>query len=106
MSPKKGGLHATLVPSLSRNFLPRNTDLEDLLSEELPAAMWHVYFDECKALEDASGENELGLSKNSLWDEDERPSLEKLEKANDFKTPKKVQLGPTTQQDIIGLKLD
>ena len=45
MSPKKGGSHATLVLSLPRNILPRNAELEDLLKEDRPVAMWHVCFD-------------------------------------------------------------
>ena len=84
MSPKKGGLHTTLVPCLSRIFSPRKMDLEDLLKKECLVAMWHVYFDECKALEDPSGENELGLSKTPSWDADYTHLLKNSRKPRKF----------------------
>jgi hypothetical protein len=95
MSPKKGGLHATVSPSLPVSLLPRNTELSDLLNDVSPVEMWHVFFDECRALEASSGANELGLDKSEEErdrEERDRPSLYKLEKANDFKTPRKVRV--------------
>ena len=54
--------------------------------------MWHIYFNECKAAEDSTGDNELGSGPGVPQENDERPSLEFLEKANDFHTPKKVKV--------------
>jgi hypothetical protein len=91
MSAKKGGVHAVLCPEPSRNCVPdNNKDLEELLDDARPASVWHVFFGECNAAEDAAGENELGTSSDISWEAVERPSLENLERANDFKTPKKV----------------
>jgi hypothetical protein len=92
MSPKKGSLHATLVPRLPRNCIPKNMALEELLNEERPVSMWHVCFNECNASEEATGDNELGTISEVSWEAIERPSLDSLERANDFKTPKKVKV--------------
>ena len=61
MSPKKGAYMLRWFPACRKTFyLGSNTDIEDLLSnQERLVAIWHVYFDECKALEGALGENEL-----------------------------------------------
>jgi hypothetical protein len=93
MSSKKGASHDTLLPKLNANCIPADKELVDLLSDERPVAMWHVYFDGCNTLEEATGENELEAPHDTSWEEAvERPSLEDLERANDFKTPRKVRL--------------
>jgi hypothetical protein len=56
--------------------------------------MWHVYFDGCNTVEESTGQNELEAPNDASWEAVERPSLEDLEKANDLKTPRKVQLMP------------
>ena len=104
--PKKGSLYATLGPTrLPRNYVPKNKALEDLLNDERPVPMWHVYFDECKAAEDPTGDNELGSGPGVSWEDDERPSLEFLEKANDFHTPKKVKVSPLYNEGTEPLNL-
>jgi hypothetical protein len=65
-----------------------------LLYDERPVAMWHVHFDDCNTPEDATGENELEPVRNDSWEAIQHPSLEELERANDFKTPKKVRVLP------------
>ena len=103
MSPRKGSMHATLVPRLDRSCVPKNKTIEDLLNEEKPISVWHVYFDECNAMEEAAGENELEAPRDLSWEADDRPSLEHLEKANDFKTPRKVKVNPTyMDRDVWG----
>jgi hypothetical protein len=94
MSSKKGGMHATLLPTLSGICIPADKALVDLLSNEIPITMWHVYFDKCKTAEEATGQNELEAPKDLLWDAVKHPSLEVLERANNFKTPRKVQVMP------------
>jgi hypothetical protein len=118
MSPKKGAMHATLLPTLGCNFIPADVKLANLLSEERPVAMWHVYFDGCNASEEVTGDNELQSSKDDAWEYLHHPSLDELEKANDFKTPRKVrvkldmksedgrqpiQLGPINSLDLTRL---
>ena len=105
MCPKKGSLYATLGPRLPRNCVPKNKALEDLLNDERPVPMWHVYFDECKAAEDSTGDNELGAGLGVSWGDDDRPSLAFLEKANDFHTPKKVKVSPLYNEGTMPLKL-
>jgi hypothetical protein len=93
MAPKKGAIHANLLPTLKGRYVPSDVILADLLEDERPVSMWHVYFDGCNASEEATGENELqGTGYDSSWDHLQRPSLDELERANDFKTPKKVRL--------------
>jgi hypothetical protein len=94
MSSKKGASQATLLPKLNANCIPADKELVDLLSDERPVAMWHVYFDGCNTLEESTGENELEAPHDTSWEAVERPSLEDLERANDFKTPRKVRLMP------------
>jgi hypothetical protein len=119
MSPKKGAMHVTLFPTLGLNYIPADVNLSDLLSEERPIAMWHVYFDGCNASEEATGNNELQAAKDESWEYMHHPSLKnELEKANDFKTPQKVrvkldmktkdvrqpiQLGPINSLDLTCL---
>jgi hypothetical protein len=118
MSPKRGAMHATLLPTLGCNYIPADVKLADLLSEERPVAMWHVYFDGCNASEEATGDNELQAPKDDTWEYLHHPSLDELEKANDFKTPRKVrvkldmkseggrqpiQLGPINSLDLTRL---
>ena len=66
--------------------------------------MWHVYFDECNALEEAAGENELEAPRDVSWEAIKCPSLENLlERANNFKTPKKVRVNPGyMDRDVFG----
>jgi hypothetical protein len=52
--------------------------------------MWHVYFDGCNTSEEATGNNELQAAMDESWEYMHHPSLDELEKANDFKTPRKV----------------
>jgi hypothetical protein len=93
MAPKKGAMHANLLPTLKGSYVPSDVILADLLEDERPVSMWHVCFDGCNASEEATGENELqGTGCDSSWDHLQRPSLDELERANDFKTPKKVRL--------------
>ena len=49
-------------------------------------------FNECDAVEEATGDNELGTTSEVSWEAVERPSLDSLERANDFKTPRKVKV--------------
>jgi hypothetical protein len=92
MSSKKGSMHATLVPRLPRNCIPKNKVPEDLLNDERLVPMWHVCFDECEAAEEAAGNNKLGSGPGVSREDVDRPSLDFLERANDFHTPKKVKL--------------
>jgi hypothetical protein len=94
MAPKKGAIHATLLPSLGVHCIPSDKDLAVLMDDERPVATWHVYFDGCNTSEEATGENELEAPKDVSWEAIQRPSLEDLERANDFKTPKKVRVLP------------
>jgi hypothetical protein len=92
MAPKKGATHANLRPALKGSHIPSDVILADLLEEERPVAMWHVCFDGCNVSEEATGENELQGTGYDSWDHLQRLSLDELERANDFKTPKKVRL--------------
>jgi hypothetical protein len=56
MSPKRGAMHAALLPMLGFNYIPSDVKLADLLSDERPVFMWHVYFDGCNASEKATGD--------------------------------------------------
>jgi hypothetical protein len=94
MSPKKGAMHTTLEPKLAGMCVPSDKALVDLLNDERPVAMWHVYFDGCNTTETLTGYNELETPKDVSWEAIDRPSLEDLERANDFKTPRKVCLMP------------
>jgi hypothetical protein len=100
MSPKKGAVHANLLPTLQGNFIPSDVTLSDLLDDERPVAMWHVYFDGCNASEESTGKNELQSFEYDTWEHLQRPSLDELERANDFKTPKKVRLHFDLEQEI------
>jgi hypothetical protein len=100
MSPKKGAVHAHLLPTLKGNFVPADVSLSDLLDDERPVAMWHVYFDGCNASEESTGDNELQASTHDSWEHLQRPSLDELERANDFKTPKKVRLHFDLEQEV------
>ncbi len=109
MSAKKGGLHATLLPTLRENCIPADKGLGDLLADERPIAMWHVYFDGCNTSEASTGHNELKGVRGDTWDSQDRPSLEDLEIANDFKTPKKVRLLPEfsePEEELEDVQLD
>ena len=107
MSPKKGSVHATLLPRLPRNCLPKHKVLDDLLNDTRPVSMWHVCFNECNAAEESTGHNELGTSSEVAWETDEDPSLETLERANDFKTPKKVRVASVfMKQELYGSRLN
>jgi hypothetical protein len=66
----------------------------DLLNDEHPAAMLHVYIDGCNTVEEITGQNELEASNDASREAIEHPSLEDLERTNDFKTPRKVRLMP------------
>jgi hypothetical protein len=56
---------------------------------------WHVYFNKnCKRVEEATGHNKPEAPQDFSWDAVDRPSLKDLERANDFKTPKKVRVMP------------
>jgi hypothetical protein len=90
MASKKGAMHATLLPKLDGNCIPSDKALSDLLEDERPVAMWHVYFDGCNTVEETTGANELAAPKDVSWEAIDRPSLEDLERANNFKTPRKV----------------
>jgi hypothetical protein len=60
MSSKKGAMHdATLLPTLNGNCIPADKELVDLLNDEQPVAMWHVYFDGYNTMEENTGQNEL-----------------------------------------------
>jgi hypothetical protein len=56
--------------------------------------MWHVYFDGCNTTEETTGFNELEAPQDDTWEAIDRMSLEDLERANDFKTPRKVRMMP------------
>jgi hypothetical protein len=102
MSPKKGAMHATLLPTLGYSYIPGDVTLDDLLRDERPVAMWHVYFDGCNASEEATGEdNELQPTKDDAWEYLHHPSLDELEKANDFKTPRKVRVKLDMKSEVI-----
>jgi hypothetical protein len=94
MSPKKGAMHATLEPKLTAICAPSDKAFVDLLNDKRPVAMWHVYFDGCNTTKESIGQNELEAPKDVSWEAIERPSLEDLERANDFKTPRKVRMMP------------
>jgi hypothetical protein len=101
MSPKKGAMHATLFPTLGFNYIPSDVKLADLLNDERPVAMWHVFFDGCNASEEATGANELHFSKDEAWEYLHHPSLDELEKANDFKTPRKVRVKLDLKNEVV-----
>jgi hypothetical protein len=90
MASKKGVMHTTLLPKLDGICIPSDKELSDLLDDERPVAMWHVYFDGCNTVEETTGANELAAPKDALWEAIDRPSLEDLERANNVKTPRKV----------------
>ena len=106
MSPKKGSIHATLFPRLPRNCIPNDKALEDLLNDERSVPMWHVHFDECKAAEEATGDNELGSGPGVSWEDADRPSLDFLERANDFHTPRKVKVSSLYDASSELMKLE
>jgi hypothetical protein len=101
MSPKKGVMHATLLPMLGCSYIPVDITLDDLLRDERPVVMWHVYFDSCNASEEATGNNELQPPKDDAWEYLSHPSLDELEKANDFKTPRKVRVKLDMKSEFI-----
>jgi hypothetical protein len=95
MSSKKGAMHAMLLPNkLDGNCIPANTELIDLLNDERPVAMWHVYFDGCNTVKEATGYNELDAPTDLSSEAVNHPSLEDFERANYFKTPRKVHVMP------------
>jgi hypothetical protein len=106
MSSKKGGMHATLLPKLDERCIPSDKALVDLLDDERPIAMWHVYFDGCNTVEDATGQNELDAPSDLSWEVLARPSLEDLERANDFKTPRKVRVMPGFSDPVDFYKME
>jgi hypothetical protein len=57
MSPKKGVMHAMLLPKLDGNRVPSDKEIADLLDDEPPVSMWHMYFDGCNTSDDATREN-------------------------------------------------
>jgi hypothetical protein len=68
VSSKKGAMHATLEPTLVGNYVPSDKALVDLLNDERPVAMWHVYFDGHNTAEETTGHNELEAPKDVLWE--------------------------------------
>jgi hypothetical protein len=106
MSSKKGAMHATLLPKLDVHCIPEDKALVDLLNDERPVAMWHVYFDGCNTVEEVSGANELDAPTDLSWEAVDRPSLEDLERANDFKTPRKVRVMPGFVEQIVTYKME
>jgi hypothetical protein len=94
MSSKKGGTHATLLPKLDVNCIPADKELVDLLNDERPVAMRHIYIDGCNTVEETTCQNELEVPNDVSWEAIKCPSLEDLERANYFKTPRKVRLMP------------
>jgi hypothetical protein len=92
MAPKKGTTHANLPPALKGSHIPSDVILSDLLKDERLVDMWHVHFDGCNASEEGTRENKLQGTGYDSWDHLQRPSLDELERANNFKTPKKVRL--------------
>jgi hypothetical protein len=71
MSAKQGGMHDTLLPStLSGNCVPEDKEISDLLDDERPIAMWHVYFKGCNTAEpeESTGQTELEAPKDVSWE--------------------------------------
>jgi hypothetical protein len=106
MSSKKRAMHATLLPKLDENCIPFDKALVDLLDDERPIAMWHVYFDGRKMVEESTGRNKLDAPSDVSWEVIARPLLEDLERANNFKTPRKVCIMPGFRDPIITYKME
>jgi hypothetical protein len=106
MSSKKGAMHVTLLPKLDDSCVPADKELIDLLNDERPVAMWHVYFDGCNMVEEVMGRNKLDAPLDLSWEAVDRPSLEDLERANDFKTPRKVRVMPGFVDQTVTYKIE
>jgi hypothetical protein len=78
MSSKKGAMHATLLSKLDENCIPFDKALVDLLDDERHIAMWHVYFDGCKMVEESTGRNKLDAPSGVSWEVIARPCRQLL----------------------------
>jgi hypothetical protein len=89
-------MSATLLPKLDGNCVSADKELVDLLNDEMPVTMWRIYFDGCNTIEAAMGCNKLDAPTitDLSWEAIDCPSLEDLERANDFRTPRKVRVMP------------
>ena len=100
--PRKGENQVRLEPSLPLSLVPSDVPLDMLILEEKSISLWQTFMDACRASEAKTGRHELALPSPREdmppWEEDfEAPSLQELDDADDFRTPKKVRL-------ISGLK--
>jgi hypothetical protein len=53
---------------LDENCVPADKELIDLLNDERPVAIWHIYFDGCNTVEEAMGRTELDAPTDLSWE--------------------------------------